>query len=63
MVVVGNGIEELNLDFDEERTDGKAVVEIPQLINVLEAILFYFILFYFIFSKSKKSVMNLGEEK
>lgn len=28
----------VNLDLDEERTDGKAVVEIPQLINVLEAI-------------------------
>lgn len=32
------GVAVANLDFEEERTDGKAVVAMPQLINVLAAI-------------------------
>lgn len=35
--VQGSGTEVENLDFEEERSDGNA--EIPELINVLQAIL------------------------
>jgi len=35
---LGRGVAVANLDFEEERTDGKAVVAMPQLINVLAAI-------------------------
>ena len=37
-LTLGSGIEEANLDFEDERSEGKAVA-IPQLINVLVAIL------------------------
>lgn len=38
-LILGSGIEEANLDFEEERSEGKAVA-MPQLISVLVAILF-----------------------
>lgn len=37
-LTLGRGIEEANLDLDEERSEGKAVA-MPQLIKVLAAIL------------------------
>ena len=37
-LTLGSGIEEANLDFEDERSEGKAVA-MPQLINVLVAIL------------------------
>jgi len=40
--VQGSGIEVKNLDFEEERRDGKA--EIAELINVLQAIMMMMIL-------------------
>ena len=36
--LLGSGIAAANLDLEEERTDGKAVLAMPQLINVLAAI-------------------------
>lgn len=35
---LGSGTAAANFDLEEERTDGKAVVETPQLINELAAI-------------------------
>ncbi|KAJ6901911.1 hypothetical protein NC651_019644 [Populus alba x Populus x berolinensis] len=38
-LTLGSGIEEANLDFEDERSEGKAVA-MPQLINVLAAAIY-----------------------